>query len=137
MSCGRHFYARSPTSYPSHFAGTWFVQNWVSGGALSAFDMHHRGGDLSEQKSPAVCWNLNLFEFCCATPGSGVSCRAFKPDIIHCSSPGIMWFAALVYSRLLKKPLVYSYHTHVPEYMPRCVCLCCCCCQDVRGQWAF
>lgn len=45
--------------------------------------------------------------------------RAFKPDIIHCSSPGIMWFAALLYSRLLKAPLVYSYHTHVPEYMPR------------------
>lgn len=30
-----------------------------------------------------------------------------------------MWGAALLYSRLLKKPLVYSYHTHVPEYMPR------------------
>lgn len=48
--------------------------------------------------------------------------RAFKPDIIHCSSPGIMWLAALIYSRLLKAPLVYSYHTHVPEYMPRWVC---------------
>ncbi len=46
-------------------------------------------------------------------------CRAFQPDIIHCSSPGIMWLAALIYSRLLQKPLVYSYHTHVPEYMPR------------------
>ena len=45
--------------------------------------------------------------------------RAFKPDVIHCSSPGIMWLAALIYSRLLKAPLVYSYHTHVPEYMPR------------------
>lgn len=30
-----------------------------------------------------------------------------------------MWLAALIYSRLLKKALVYSYHTHVPEYMPR------------------
>lgn len=48
-------------------------------------------------------------------------CRAFRPEVIHCSSPGIMWLAALLYSRLLKKPLVYSYHTHVPEYMPRCV----------------
>lgn len=45
-------------------------------------------------------------------------CREFNPDVIHCSSPGIMWFAALIYSRLLKRPLVYSYHTHVPEYMP-------------------
>lgn len=45
--------------------------------------------------------------------------KAFQPDIIHCSSPGVMVFAALLYSRLLKAPLVYSYHTHVPEYMPR------------------
>ena len=45
--------------------------------------------------------------------------RSFNPDVVHCSSPGVMWFAALLYSRLLKKPLVYSYHTHVPEYMPR------------------
>ena len=50
------------------------------------------------------------------------ACRAFQPDVIHCSSPGVMWLAALVYSRLLKKPLVYSYHTHVPEYMPRYAC---------------
>lgn len=45
--------------------------------------------------------------------------KAFNPDVIHCSSPGIMWFAALIYSRLLKSPLVYSYHTHVPQYMPK------------------
>lgn len=45
--------------------------------------------------------------------------KAFNPDIIHCSSPGIMWLAALLYSRLLKTALVYSYHTHVPEYMPK------------------
>ena len=44
--------------------------------------------------------------------------KEFNPDIIHCSSPGVMWFAALIYSRLLKAPLVYSYHTHVPQYMP-------------------
>lgn len=45
--------------------------------------------------------------------------KAFKPDVIHCSSPGVLWLAALIYSRLLKAPLVYSYHTHVPEYMPK------------------
>ena len=52
-------------------------------------------------------------------PPPGTARRAFKPDIVHCSSPGIMWLAALLYSRLLRAPLVYSYHTHVPEYMPR------------------
>jgi sulfoquinovosyltransferase len=44
--------------------------------------------------------------------------KEFNPDVIHSSSPGVMWFAALLYSRMLKRPLVYSYHTHVPEYMP-------------------
>eukprot|EP00889_Picochlorum_renovo_P001389 jgi/Picre1/28419/NNA_003823.t1 len=44
--------------------------------------------------------------------------KEFNPDVIHCSSPGVMWFAALLYSRFLKAPLVYSYHTHVPQYMP-------------------
>eukprot|EP00899_Mesostigma_viride_P000451 jgi/Mesvir1/10406/Mv14352-RA.2 len=45
--------------------------------------------------------------------------RDFKPDIIHASSPGFMVFAALVYAKLLSSPLVLSYHTHVPQYIPR------------------
>ncbi|XP_031484684.1 sulfoquinovosyl transferase SQD2-like [Nymphaea colorata] len=43
----------------------------------------------------------------------------FKPDIIHASSPGIMVFGALVIAKLLCVPLVLSYHTHVPIYIPR------------------
>ncbi|KAJ4814085.1 D-inositol 3-phosphate glycosyltransferase [Rhynchospora pubera] len=43
----------------------------------------------------------------------------FKPDIIHASSPGIMVFGALVIAKLLCVPLVMSYHTHVPIYIPR------------------
>ncbi|GAA0141531.1 transferase [Lithospermum erythrorhizon] len=43
----------------------------------------------------------------------------FKPDIIHASSPGIMVFGALVIAKLLCVPLVMSYHTHVPVYIPR------------------
>lgn len=45
--------------------------------------------------------------------------KGFAPDVVHCSSPGVMSLAALLYSRLLRAPLVYSYHTHVPEYLPR------------------
>ena len=44
--------------------------------------------------------------------------KAFNPDVIQCSTPGFMWLAALIYSRFLKAPLVYSYHTHVPNYLP-------------------
>ncbi|KAJ3680749.1 hypothetical protein LUZ60_015238 [Juncus effusus] len=43
----------------------------------------------------------------------------FKPDIIHASSPGIMVFGALIIAKLLSVPLVMSYHTHVPIYIPR------------------
>lgn len=75
------------------------------------------------------CWGLQAQQqappACRSPPASTLPpplptlARAFQPDIIHCSSPGMMWGAALLYSRLLKAPLVYSYHTHVPEYMPR------------------
>ncbi|KAF9594507.1 hypothetical protein IFM89_031625 [Coptis chinensis] len=43
----------------------------------------------------------------------------FKPDIIHASSPGIMVFGALFIAKLLCVPIVMSYHTHVPIYIPR------------------
>ncbi|KAJ7294902.1 hypothetical protein O6H91_Y225000 [Diphasiastrum complanatum] len=43
----------------------------------------------------------------------------FKPDIIHASSPGIMVFGALAISKMLNTPLVMSYHTHVPLYIPK------------------
>ncbi|GFZ02229.1 sulfoquinovosyldiacylglycerol 2 [Actinidia rufa] len=43
----------------------------------------------------------------------------FKPDIIHSSSPGIMVFGALTIAKLLSVPLVMSYHTHIPVYIPR------------------
>lgn len=43
----------------------------------------------------------------------------FKPDIIHCSTPGFLCFSAWLYSKLLNVPLALSYHTHVPKYAPR------------------
>ncbi|THU60604.1 hypothetical protein C4D60_Mb07t14520 [Musa balbisiana] len=43
----------------------------------------------------------------------------FKPDIIHASSPGIMVFGALTIAKMLCVPIVMSYHTHVPKYIPR------------------
>ncbi len=42
-----------------------------------------------------------------------------RPDIIHVSTPGILVFAATLYAKLLRIPLVVSYHTHVPEYIPK------------------
>lgn len=45
--------------------------------------------------------------------------RSFNPDIIHCSSPGLMLLAATLYARTLHRPLVLSYHTHLPAYLPK------------------
>ena len=36
-----------------------------------------------------------------------------------CAGP--MVFASILYAKLLAIPLVVSYHTHIPEYIPRCV----------------
>lgn len=58
---------------------------------------------LSFALSPRIWWEV----------------RDFKPDLIHCSSPGVMVFAAKLYAWLLKVPLALSYHTHVPSYLPR------------------
>ncbi|KAI8474795.1 MAG: UDP-Glycosyltransferase/glycogen phosphorylase [Monoraphidium minutum] len=56
---------------------------------------------------------------------TGISLRVLwhlwrqRPDVIHVSTPGILCFAAVLYARLLAVPLVMSYHTHIPEYIPR------------------
>ena len=42
-----------------------------------------------------------------------------RPDVIHVSSPGLLVFSAVLYAKLLSIPLVVSYHTHIPEYIPR------------------
>jgi len=39
-----------------------------------------------------------------------------KPDLIHVTSPGFFVFAGLFYSRIMRIPLVISYHTHLPLY---------------------
>lgn len=52
-------------------------------------------------------------------PGPPTHYRAWQPDLIHVTSPGALPAAAWLYSRLLRVPLVASYHTHVPAYLPR------------------
>mmetsp|Transcript_7849 Transcript_7849/g.8990 ORF Transcript_7849/g.8990 Transcript_7849/m.8990 type:complete len:503 (+) Transcript_7849:308-1816(+) len=39
-----------------------------------------------------------------------------KPDIIHVSSPGFMVYASIFYARVMRIPLLMSYHTHLPSY---------------------
>ena len=42
--------------------------------------------------------------------------REFDPDLIHLATPGFLVFAILLMARVLRKPLVASYHTHLPLY---------------------
>jgi len=39
-----------------------------------------------------------------------------KPDLIHVTSPGFLILTAMVYARVMRIPLVASYHTHLPTY---------------------
>ena len=40
-----------------------------------------------------------------------------RPDLIHCTSPGILTFPAIFCARVLQIPIVTSYHTHLPVYV--------------------
>jgi len=42
--------------------------------------------------------------------------KKIRPDLIHVSSPGFMLIPAMIYARLMRIPLLMSYHTHVPMY---------------------
>jgi sulfoquinovosyltransferase len=43
--------------------------------------------------------------------------RRMRPDLIHCTSPGMLVFPALFCARVLRIPIVMSYHTHIPVYV--------------------
>ncbi|GGI98026.1 glycosyl transferase [Alicyclobacillus cellulosilyticus] len=49
-------------------------------------------------------------------PWVGRRLQAFDPDVIHAVNPGFLSFAAIYYARRLRRPLVMSYHTHIPAY---------------------
>ena len=62
-----------------------------------------------------------------------------RPDVIHVSSPGLLVFATILYAKMLAIPLVVSYHTHIPEYIPQVrlaslQCACCLGCMALLGK---
>ena len=42
--------------------------------------------------------------------------HAFRPQILHATTPGLLWVPTLIASRFFGIPLVLSYHTHLPVY---------------------
>lgn len=41
----------------------------------------------------------------------------FQPDLIHVVNPAILGLGGLYYAKMMKIPLVASYHTHLPQYL--------------------
>ncbi|KAL1545520.1 Sulfoquinovosyl transferase sqd2 [Salvia divinorum] len=77
------------------------------------------GAHLIGSRSFPFPWYQNVPLSLALSPRIISAVSQFKPDIIHASSPGIMVFGALTIAKLLSVPLVMSYHTHVPVYIPR------------------
>ncbi|RCJ33996.1 glycosyl transferase [Nostoc punctiforme NIES-2108] len=50
-------------------------------------------------------------------PAIGYILEEFKPDIIHVVNPAVLGLSGIFYSKILKVPLVASYHTHLPQYL--------------------
>jgi glycosyltransferase involved in cell wall biosynthesis len=50
-------------------------------------------------------------------PAIGYTLEEFKPDIIHVVNPAVLGLSGIFYSKILKIPLVASYHTHLPQYL--------------------
>lgn len=77
------------------------------------------GAKLVGSRSFPCPWYQNVPLSLALSPRIISEVAHFKPDIIHASSPGIMVFGALIIAKLLSVPIVMSYHTHVPVYIPR------------------
>ena len=50
-------------------------------------------------------------------PTIGYALEEFQPDIVHVVNPAVLGLAGLFYAKVLKIPLVASYHTHLPQYL--------------------
>jgi glycosyltransferase involved in cell wall biosynthesis len=50
-------------------------------------------------------------------PAIGYALEDFQPDIIHVVNPAVLGLSGIFYSKVLKIPLVASYHTHLPQYL--------------------
>jgi glycosyltransferase involved in cell wall biosynthesis len=50
-------------------------------------------------------------------PAIGHALEEFQPDIIHVVNPAVLGLSGIFYSKVLKIPLVASYHTHLPQYL--------------------
>lgn len=50
-------------------------------------------------------------------PAIGYTLEQFQPDVIHVVNPAVLGLSGIFYSKVMKIPLVASYHTHLPQYL--------------------
>ncbi|ADI65288.1 glycosyltransferase family 4 protein [Trichormus azollae] len=50
-------------------------------------------------------------------PAIGHALEEFQPDIIHVVNPAVLGLSGIFHSKVLKIPLIASYHTHLPQYL--------------------
>ncbi|QDZ39088.1 glycosyltransferase family 1 protein [Euhalothece natronophila Z-M001] len=50
-------------------------------------------------------------------PSIGEELEKFQPDLIHVVNPAVLGVAGLYYAKMMKLPLIASYHTHLPQYL--------------------
>lgn len=81
--------------------------------------LEYHGAKVVETMGFEFPWYEKLHMSFALSPKVLSEIRNFKPDVIHCSSPGFMVFASILYSKVLKIPLLLSYHTHLPKYVSK------------------
>jgi len=77
----------------------------------------YHGARVVETLSFQLPWYEKLHMSFALSPKVLSELKSFKPDILHCSSPGFMVMAAVIYTKMMKVPLLLSYHTHIPRYV--------------------
>ncbi len=88
--------------------------------------MTHRGAALlclytadNPCEGPVVASLMTMMTDYLAVHALAAACQNLSPNPEPYTGP--MVFASILYAKLLAIPLVVSYHTHIPEYIPRYV----------------
>ena len=79
--------------------------------------LEYHGAKVVETLGFELPWYQKLHMSFALSPKVLSELKTFAPDVIHCSSPGFMVWASILYSKMLKIPLLLSYHTHIPKYV--------------------
>jgi glycosyltransferase involved in cell wall biosynthesis len=53
-----------------------------------------------------------------ARPAINNALKKFRPDLIHVVNPAVLGVGGILFAKAMGLPLVASYHTHLPKYLP-------------------